>query len=106
MNAKELLQCAPRLSESNRAYVLFTNGDRAIIVPPGVTPPPSAVVRELRESGDATMHRVRVEHMRYALRNQAVEEAPTRVPTAAGSGVWRGVREAEGSKLPNEQCRI
>ena len=35
MNAKELLQCAPRLSESNRAYVLLNNGDRAIIVPPG-----------------------------------------------------------------------
>ena len=35
MNAKELLQCAPRLSESNRAYVLFINGDRGIIVPPG-----------------------------------------------------------------------
>ena len=37
MNAKELLQCAPRLSESNRAYVLFDNGDRAIIVPPGAS---------------------------------------------------------------------
>ena len=35
MNAKELLQCAPRLSESNRAYVLFNNGERGIIVPPG-----------------------------------------------------------------------
>ena len=37
MNAKELLQSAPRLSESNRGYVLFNNGDRAIIVPPGVS---------------------------------------------------------------------
>ena len=37
MNAKELLQCAPRLSESNCAYVLFNNGDRAIIVSPGAS---------------------------------------------------------------------
>ena len=37
MNAEDLLQCAPRLSESNRAYVLFNNGDRAIIVPPGAS---------------------------------------------------------------------
>ena len=37
MNASELLQCAPRLSESNRAYVLYNNGDRAIIVPPGAS---------------------------------------------------------------------
>ena len=37
MNAKELHQSAPRLSESNCAYVLFNNGDRAIIVPPGVS---------------------------------------------------------------------
>ena len=37
MNAKELLQSAPRLSESNRGYVLFNNGDRAIIVPPGAS---------------------------------------------------------------------
>ena len=35
MNAQELRQCAPRLSESNRAYVLFSNGGRGIIVPPG-----------------------------------------------------------------------
>ena len=35
MNAKELLQCAPRLSESNRAYIIINNGDRGIIVPPG-----------------------------------------------------------------------
>ena len=37
MNAKELLQCAPRLSESNRAYVLFNNDNRGIIVPPGAS---------------------------------------------------------------------
>ena len=37
MNAKELLECAPRLSESNRAYVLYNNGDRAIIVAPGAS---------------------------------------------------------------------
>ena len=37
MNAKELLQCAPRLSESNCAYVLFSNNDRGIIVPPGTS---------------------------------------------------------------------
>ena len=35
MNAKELLQCAPRLSESNCAYVILINGGRGIIVPPG-----------------------------------------------------------------------
>ena len=35
MNAKELLQCAPRLSESNRAYIIINNGERGIIVPPG-----------------------------------------------------------------------
>ena len=37
MNAKELLQCAPRLSESNRAYVIFSNNDRGVIVPPGAS---------------------------------------------------------------------
>ena len=37
MEAKELLQCAPRLSESNRAYVLFNNGGRGVIVPPGAS---------------------------------------------------------------------
>ena len=37
MNAKELLQCAPRLSESNRAYVIFNNSDRGVIVPPGAS---------------------------------------------------------------------
>ena len=37
MNAKELLQCAPRLSESNRAYVILDNCDRGVIVPPGAT---------------------------------------------------------------------
>ena len=37
MNADELLDSAPRLSESNRAYVLFKNGDRAIIVSPGAS---------------------------------------------------------------------
>ena len=37
MNAQELLQCATRLSESNCAYLLFNNGDRGIIVPPGVS---------------------------------------------------------------------
>ena len=37
MNARELLQCAPRLSESNCAYVLYENDDRAIIVPPGAS---------------------------------------------------------------------
>ena len=35
MNPKELLECAPRLSESNRAYVILDNGGRGIIVPPG-----------------------------------------------------------------------
>jgi len=35
MNAADLLQCAPRLSESNRAYVTLDNGGRGIIVPPG-----------------------------------------------------------------------
>jgi len=37
MNAQELLQSAPRLSVSNCAYVLFNNGGRGIIVPPGVS---------------------------------------------------------------------
>ena len=37
MNPKELLECAARLSESNRAYVIFSNGDRGIIVPPGAS---------------------------------------------------------------------
>ena len=37
MNAEELLESAPRLSESNCAYVLFNNNDRAIIVPPGAS---------------------------------------------------------------------
>ena len=36
MNAQELHQSAPRLSESNRAYVLFKNDDRGIIIPPGI----------------------------------------------------------------------
>ena len=37
MNAQELHQCAPRLSQSNCAYVTFDNGDRGIIVSPGVS---------------------------------------------------------------------
>ena len=36
MNPQELHQSAPRLAESNCAYVIFNNGDRGIIVPPGV----------------------------------------------------------------------
>ena len=35
MKSADLLQCAPRLSESNRAYVLFNDGARGVIVPPG-----------------------------------------------------------------------
>ena len=35
MNAKEIRQCAARLSESNCAYVIINNGERGIIVPPG-----------------------------------------------------------------------
>ena len=35
MNPQELLQSAPRLSQSNRAYIIFDNGERGIIVPPG-----------------------------------------------------------------------
>ena len=57
------------------------------------TPPPSAVVRELREPGDATMHGVRIEYMWTRVCRGAVEAAPTRVPTAAGGGVWGGVCE-------------
>ena len=57
------------------------------------TSPPCAVVRELRESGDATMYGVRIEYMWSRVRREAVEAAPTRVPTAAGGGVWGGVRE-------------
>ena len=37
MNPRELLQCAPRLSESNCAYVLFTNDSRGVFVPPGAS---------------------------------------------------------------------
>ena len=37
MNAQELLQSAPRLSQSNCAYINFDNGDRGIIVPPGAS---------------------------------------------------------------------
>ena len=36
MNAQELLECAPRLSDLHRGYVILNNGDRGIIVPPGV----------------------------------------------------------------------
>ena len=36
MNAQELLQCAPRLSVSNCAYVILENGERGILVPPGI----------------------------------------------------------------------
>ena len=64
------------------------------------TPPPSAVVRELRERRDPTLQRVRIEHMRCAVCNQAVEETPTRVPPPAGGGVWGGVCEGGGSELP------
>ena len=35
MNGQELLECAPRLSESNRAYVILDNGARGVIVRPG-----------------------------------------------------------------------
>ena len=35
MDAQELLQCAPRLSDLHRGYVILNNGDRGIIVPPG-----------------------------------------------------------------------
>ena len=35
MNPQELLHSAPRLSQSNRAYVILDGGDRGIIVPPG-----------------------------------------------------------------------
>ena len=42
MNAKELLECAPRLSKSNRAYVLFKTGDRGVMrvreISPAVSP--------------------------------------------------------------------
>ena len=54
---------------------------------------PRAVVRELRESGDAPVHRVRIEYMWSRVRREAVEAAPTRVPTAAGPGVCGGIRE-------------
>ena len=37
MDSQELLQCAPRLSNSNCAYVLFTNDGRGVIVPPGAS---------------------------------------------------------------------
>ena len=37
MNAKELLQSAPRLSVSNCAYVILENGERGILVPPGTS---------------------------------------------------------------------
>ena len=37
MNAQELLQCAPRLSVSNCAYVILENGERGILVPPGAS---------------------------------------------------------------------
>ena len=37
MNPQELLQSAPRLSQSNCAYIIFDNGDRGIIVPPGAS---------------------------------------------------------------------
>ena len=37
MNAEELLECAPRLGDSHRAYVIFNNGDRGVIVPPGAS---------------------------------------------------------------------
>ena len=57
------------------------------------TPPASAVVRELREAGDATMHRVWIEYLWCAVCNQAVEAAPTRMQTAAGGGTWGGVCE-------------
>ena len=36
MHAQELLECAPRLSDLHRGYVILNNGDRGIIVPPGV----------------------------------------------------------------------
>ena len=37
MNPQELIQCAERLSQSNHGYILFINGDRGIIVPPGAS---------------------------------------------------------------------
>merc|ERR1719506_2976116 len=36
MNADELFECAPRLSDSHRAYVILNDGGRGVIVPPGV----------------------------------------------------------------------
>ena len=59
------------------------------------TPPPSAVVRELRERRNPTMHGVRVEYLWYTVRHRAMEAAQTRMPTAAGGGVWGGVREGD-----------
>ena len=37
MNTRQLLDCAPRLSESNCAYVVLNQRCRAIIVPPGAS---------------------------------------------------------------------
>ena len=37
MDAKKLLECAPRLSQSNFAYVILDSGDRGAIVPPGAS---------------------------------------------------------------------
>ena len=129
MDAKDLLKCDPLIFQSNCAYVIL-DGNRGIIVPPGVigkkitvracdadgvpsgpvkkvspkelrlpapstpsTPPPRAVVRELREPGDAPVHRVRIGYLWSRVRREAVEAAPTRVPSAAGGGVWGGVCE-------------
>ena len=45
------------------------------------------MVRELREPGDAPVHRLWVEYLWSRVRRKAVEAAPTRVPAAAGGGV-------------------
>ena len=51
MEAKELLQCAPRLSESNRAYVIFNNDDRAVIVASYTPPVASLNARSIVPTG-------------------------------------------------------
>ena len=57
------------------------------------------VVRALRESGHDEVESVRIEYLWSRVRRGAVEAAPPRVPTAAGGGIWGGVREGGGSGL-------
>ena len=64
------------------------------------------VVRALWESGHDEVESVRIEYLWCAVCSTHVEAAPTRVPTAAGGGVWGGVCEGGGSELSNDQCRI